>query len=282
MSAAVHTRPATAAEAVNALRILHDEAALMEAVAFGKDAIEPLRELLKEREPSGIYQPRCRAAKALGLIGAFGVLLEFLQHPRIVDDAIERAGEDAVINAAALALATKCDPAAYATLKKIAAERPCLMGVVAALGGYRSTDSIPELAAALAEDGTRPVAEAALIGIGEACVPALITVATSRPPEGELEYSISARKRRSALKVLNEIGVSPSAWQELRQLMSDRDKWISALACELALRSGTPQEQEESNERLRALRRTADVWLLMHIDAVLEQRATGNAGGELA
>jgi hypothetical protein len=270
MSAAAHSRPNTAAEAVKGLRILHDESALMNAVAFGNEAIRPLRELLNEREPSGIYQPRCRAAKALGMVGACDVLLDFLKHPRVVDNDIERAGEDAVINAAGMELATKCDPVAYATLKAIAAERPCLMGVVAALGAYRTADSIPELVAALAEDGTRPVAEAALVAIGEACVPALIAVATSPPPEGEVEYSTSARKRRSAVKVLAEIGVSSIAWGDLTNLMSDRDKWVSVLACELALKLGTPQQQEEAKGRLRALRRTADIWLLMHIDALLE------------
>jgi HEAT repeat protein len=265
----IQSHAEAAFHAVNRLRLLHDEEALLHAAGFGKDAIEPLRALLNEREPSGIYQPRCRAAAALGMIGAYDVLLDYLDHPLAIDNDIERAGEDAVINAAAHALGKACYPPAYSTLKRLAGARPCLMGVVEALGSYRRTDSIPDLVGALGEDGSRAVAEAELMAIGKPAVPALLQAALSGPPDGELEYSIQARKRRSAVKVLGAIGVGPPEWARLRPLMGDRDKWISALACGLALRIGTAAEQEEAFERLEALRRMADIWLLMHINDLL-------------
>jgi hypothetical protein len=269
VTAMIQSRAEAAFTAVSRLRLLHDEEALLNAVGFGREALEPLRALLNEREPSGIYQPRCRAATALGMIGAYEVLLDYLAHPRTLDNGIERAGEDAVINAAAQALGKACYPPAYSTLKRLAGERPCLMGVIEALGCYRRADSIPELVGALGEDGSRAVAEAGLLTIGKPAVAALFKAALSRPPDGELEYSIPARKRRSAVKLLGAIGIGPADWAQLRGLMADRDKWISALACGLALRIGTESEQEEAFERLEALRRTADIWLLMHINDLL-------------
>ena len=284
MTAMIQSRAEAAFKAVNGLRLLHDEGALLRAVGFGRDAIEPLRALLNEREPSGIYQPRCRAATALGMIGAHDVLLDFLDHPRTVDNVIERAGEDAAINAAAHALGKACYLPAYPTLKRLARERPCLMGAVEALGCYRRNESIPVLVNALNEDGTRVVAEAELLAMGKPAIAALLQAAISHPTEGELEYSIQTRKRRSAVKVLGGIGVGPTEWRRLRELMADRDKWVSALACGLALRVGSAAEQEEAYERLEALRRTADIWLLMHINDLQEDRPStaGNQGdGEI-
>jgi hypothetical protein len=266
----IQSRTEAAFQAVNGLRLLHDESALVHAVSFGADAVGPLRVLLNEREPSGIYQPRCRAATALGMIGAYDVLLDFLLSPRAIDNGIERAGEDAVINASAHELGKACYPPAYPALKRIAAERPCLMGAVEGLGCYRRADSIPVLVDALIEDGSRAVAEATLIALGRPAVPALVEAAMAHPPDGELEYSRSARKRRSALKVLGGIGVGEKEWARLRELMADRDKWISALACGLALGIGSAADQEEAYERLEALRRTADIWLLMRIKSLLE------------
>ena len=270
MTAMIQSRAEAALRAVNGLRLLHDEGALLHAVSFGADAVEPLRVFLNEREPSGIYQPRCRAATALGMIGAYDVLLDFLLSPHAMDNEIERAGEDAVINASAHELGKACYPPAYAALKRIAGERPCLMGAVEGLGCYRRADSIPVLVNALIEDGSRAVAEAELLAFGKPAITALVQAATAHPPEGELEYSRSARKRRSALKVLGGIGVGEEEWALLRELMADRDKWISALACGLALRAGSAADQEEGYERLEALRRTADIWLLMHIQGLLE------------
>ena len=53
----------------------------------------------------GSTQPRCLAVRALAALEAYDVLIEYLNAPREVADPVERVGEDAVINAAAYALA---------------------------------------------------------------------------------------------------------------------------------------------------------------------------------
>lgn len=263
------TLDATAMALMQRLRTLHDEEALGAVVAHRPLLTEPLRFMLFEREPSGIYQPRCRAATALGRIGAYDALLDFLDHPRAVDDPVERSGEDAVVNASAQAAARSGRDDVFQRLMRIASDKPHLIGVVEALGSYRRTESIPALVGALIEDGSRHAAEQALATIGDPAIPALVDAALAGPPAGALEYSIPGRKRRSALKVLTEIGIQKRTWKCLRPLMADTDKWISTFACELALSVGSWGEQEEALERLEAMRRTADIWLLFHIDDLL-------------
>jgi hypothetical protein len=50
-------------QAISKLRSLRDDGDLgvVEAIALGKAAIPALRDLLFHGEPSGIFQPRCRA-----------------------------------------------------------------------------------------------------------------------------------------------------------------------------------------------------------------------------
>lgn len=262
-----------ARELVNRLRRLHDgEAVLMEVVGKGTAVVPPLSMLLFEREPSGIYQPRCRAAKALGLIGAFDILAAFLHKRRQFADPVEQAGEDAVVNAAARALTRRKSDSDFELLRAIASEHPHLTGAVEALGAFCRADAVPELVAALGEDHSRLAAEAALAAIGGPAIPALVEAATRKPPAGELEYDRQVRHRRSALRVLGKIGVPATVWPELRALVDDTDGWVAALACEIALKDRALADQAAARRRLRVLRDTQDVWLRMHIEDLLEPR----------
>jgi hypothetical protein len=91
--------------AIDKLKSLHDgDRGVIEIAACGRRAIPALRALLFEREPSGLYRPRCQAVKALAALEAYDALIEYLNAPRETADPVERIGEDAVINAAARAL----------------------------------------------------------------------------------------------------------------------------------------------------------------------------------
>jgi hypothetical protein len=81
----------------------------LDVVACGSGALPALRRLLFTRDPSGLFQPRCRVVAALSalevrdvLVAALSalevrdVLADFLQAPRACADAVEAAGEDAV------------------------------------------------------------------------------------------------------------------------------------------------------------------------------------------
>jgi hypothetical protein len=225
---------------------------VVHVIACGEKAIPALRTMLFEREPSGLYQARCRAVEALAALGAHDVLIEFLEAKRTIADPIERVGEDAVINAAALALANSREQHVFEMLLRLA-QRPALTGVIGSLGALGRVEAIPALIDALEEDASRPTAEAALRKLGRPARAALLRAATARVPSGERESESSARRRRSALKLLAEIGVSRDAWRSLRPLMRDNDATIAALACKICF------------DRAAAAERTDAVWRLIDL-----------------
>jgi hypothetical protein len=77
------------------------------------------------------HQVRYRAVEALGLLGVFGVLEGFLRKPQ-AGDPVERLGDDAVISAAARAIARRKDENTFVLLCELAMRHP-LKGVITAL-----------------------------------------------------------------------------------------------------------------------------------------------------
>jgi hypothetical protein len=244
-------------QAFDKLKSPHDgDGAIPEVVSYGDQAIPFLRTLLFDREPSGLYQARVRAVDALTQLNAYGVLVDFLNTPREVSDPVERLGEDAAINAAARALAYRGDPRVFELLLRLA-RRPCLTGVIFALGTYRDAKSIPLLVEALAEDASRLTAETALKRIGAAARSALAeTVGTGQSSEQDSESRL--RQRRSALQLLADKGVSQKMWQTLRPLMYDADVRIAVTASEICLANGSAADKRDSVSRLIRLSAHAD------------------------
>ncbi len=249
---------------IERLKGLRDaDRAVIDLAALGAPAIPPLRRFLFQREPSGIYEPRCNAVAALASLRAEDALLEFLQCASVVDvaDPVERTGEDAVINAAARALRHRRDDAFFAALMKLAEQRP-LAGVIEALGDMGRDLAIPRLVEGLSSDFTRGVAGMALSKFGPKSRPILMAVALNPRPSEELETTTSLRTRWSALGVLSAIGVTLEEWSLLRPLMDARDARVAALACRLALATKQPLiDREEAIGRLIRLFKSAD-WLL--------------------
>jgi hypothetical protein len=233
---------------------------VMEVVACGNRAIPLLRALLFSREPSGLFQARVRAIDALARLDARDILVEYLGTPREIYDPVERLGEDAVINAAARALANQRDPRVLDLLLRLA-QRPCLTGVIYALGAFRATRAIPLLVEALAEDASRLTAEIALKKIGASARAALIEAAIRRSDEPSPELESRLRQRRSALRLLLEMGASRRVWQAVKSLKHDEDVQIAVLACELGLSSGSPTEKREAARCLVNLATKVD-WAL--------------------
>jgi HEAT repeat protein len=253
--------PQDVKRAINKLKSLHDgDLGVVEVIAFGSQAIPPLRELLFEREPSGLYQVRCRAVEALAALRAHDVLVEFLSAERTVTDPVERLGEDAVINAAALALAKSSSQRAFELLLRLG-NRPSLTGVIGALGAFDRVDAIPILIDALEDDASRRTAEAALKRLGRLARPALLRAANSHLPAIGRESTSSVRRRRSALELLLEIGVPRNLWPGLRHLMEDQDAPVTLLACKICLVRGTALQRRDAIHRL--------ISLLAHVDWML-------------
>lgn len=257
------------ARAVAKLASLHDgELGLVAAVACGPAAIPALRAVLFSREPSGIFEPRRRAVEALAALHAYDVLVEYLATPHEIVDPREATGEEAVINAAARALAEWPDGMVVPLLLSLT-YRPPLAGVVDALGKLRCAAAIPYFVKALDDDFTRPAAEAALRHLGPLAAPALLEAATLRLPSEEHESVSSQRRRASALGVLAERRLaSEGLGPALSSLTQDRDATVAALACGIVLADvGRP-------DRIAAVRRLIDLLPSVHwlLGAEIEDR----------
>jgi HEAT repeat protein len=257
-----------AAEVVDKLRSLEEgHRALVEVVACGSRAVPALHALLFEREPDGLFQPRCLAVAALAALKAHEVLIEYLSTLRARADPVEQVGDDAVINAAARALAEQRDERVFELLLSLAEAR-LRPGVVEALGAFRRIEALPYFIAALADDDSRPAAETALRNLGVAAAQALMTVATF-PAAEERESDSRLRQRRSALHLLAETGIEPQAWPVLRHLMVDRDLTLRLLACRLCLAAAPHIEKANAIRQLIASMDSADWLLLPEIEACL-------------
>jgi HEAT repeat protein len=253
--------PQSVAQAIEKLRSLHDgDLGVAEVVACGKAAIPALRALLFEREPSGLFQTRCRVVEVLSTLKAYGALIEYVSAERIATDPVERLGDDAVTNAAALALTKTRDERVFRLLLRLV-QRRSLPGVIGAVGAFDHVEAIPVLIAALEDDASRQTAEAALRRMARVARTDLIVSAKQQLPSPKNESESSLRRRRSALKLLAETEVGRRTWQDIRQLMQDKDPRISILACKICLANAPVTERRDAIERLIDLVSGAD-WML--------------------
>lgn len=259
---------------VERLRRLHDgEQALGDVVALGAAARAPLETLLVEREPSGIYQPRVLAARALGAIHAYDILLDFLHHPRFPSSPVEHAGEEAVVNGAAEVLALHRFEPAFETLREIVATRPHLIGVVHALATFEKTTAIPELLAALGDDGSRHAAEEGLLRIGPPARAALVGLIEQLSRDKSAAFETNVRHRHAMLQLLIQLGLPPGAWERLAPLMAAPDARVAAAACGIALLHGPHAARDKAARTLARLARRGDLRLRIEIEAILHQDA---------
>lgn len=202
------------------------------------------------------------------------MLIEYLSHERVASDPVERLGDDAVTNAAARALANLQEQQVFPLLMRLAG-RPCLTGVIYALGAFRRAEAIPLLIDALEDDASRHTAEAALKRAGPAARQALVACANRREPSLHHESESSLRRRRSALKLLAEVGAPRGAWRGVRPLTQDQDVRVSVLACKICLRHGTKAERTAAIRRLTSFLPAVD-WMLR---AEIEDYLVAHLGG---
>jgi len=256
-------------EAIAALRSFqHGDRGILDVIRCGAQAVPFLRTMLFERERSGLFQTRCRVVQALAALDAYDVLIEFLKTNRTIADPVERVGEDAVINAAALALANVREQRVFELLLRLA-QRSALTGVIGALGGLGRAEAIPVFLDALEEDASRHTAETALWKLGKKACPALLSTVDLKLPSGGRESESSARRRRSALKLFAETDGSRAAWRRIRHLMCDEDAKLAARACEIGLTRGSASERTDAVRRLIELLSQDDWVLREEIEAYL-------------
>ena len=249
--------------AIRQLCSLHEgDHGVLAVIACGREAVPRLQEVLLKSDPSGLFETRRRAVRALKVLGGDDVLASFLSAPLLAADPVQRLGDEAVVEAAARALAeARRDDASFRLLLRLGQELPYLAGVIEALGSFDRPEAAPTLVLALDEDAARSSAEAALLRLGRAALRFLVPTATSPYPSMDVESDGSRRKRRSALSLISRSGCPGHAWPRLRGLMDDKDARIAALACKLCLLHGAAKERMKAAGRVAELLADAD-WML--------------------
>jgi len=172
--------------------------------ACGESAVGPLRDYLLNGPPSHIFQPRQWAVQALARLGAWPVLLEYLELPKDIPDPVTRFGEEAVENTAARALAARQTEEVFRALLRLAGRR-LLPGVIEALGTFRRTETADLFIMARGDDLCRAAAEQSLRGLGAAALPALRAAARRVRRLRARETPTETLRRKSAARLLAEL-----------------------------------------------------------------------------
>lgn len=258
-------------------------------VACGKSAIEPLRRFLLVGRPSSIFIARQRAVHALAQLGAKDALLEYFLSDRPIQDPDVAHGEEAVRNTAARSLATWQTEDVYQALRRMLRRR--MTGVVEALGEFQRHEIVPELIAVLEDDFCQSFAEDALRKIGDLAHRALIDAARTPHLGGGHERPASARRRRSALHLLESSRLEADDLRLLAVLLYDEDREIRARARAIALLIGDEADKRLSAQRLIEglpvadwlLQGEIEAWLREHLDVAVPainreiERRSGNS-----
>lgn len=246
-------------------------AAVAKLIACGHSAIEPLRQFLLSGEPRVLYHTRRWAVEALAGLGAKDILLEYLKQERDIPDPAVRFGEEAVKSAAAQKLTQWPSKEVIQVLIGIAQER-CLPGALEALGELKRPEAIPLLVKALKDDVCRPTAENALRKIGPPAEPALIQAAIAPYPNRESEDPSSLLRRRSAVGLLAEIGITKSRWKLLRPLLDEVDGEILSAAFRIVGGLVGAKDRTKACRRLIEFLRNADWYTKGEIENALIDR----------
>ncbi|MHB1957097.1 MAG: HEAT repeat domain-containing protein [Sulfobacillus sp.] len=203
---------------VSALDSLGDgELAVDLLVACGERAIAPLEELLLRGAARTIALPRCRAARALGALGAYRTLLAYFQQSNLPSDPVVLFAEDAVRSAVAHELLRWQSEEVFQTLLRAATQRVTI-GMVEALGEFRSDEAIPLLFKTLEDDLCRNAAMDALRKTSKRTVDYAI-LSIREKTDVSLIGLAASRRRRATAELLDTLGISREEWQEVRDLL---------------------------------------------------------------
>jgi HEAT repeat protein len=253
---------------VTQLDSLHDgDAVVGKLIACGPAAIEPLRQFLMRGRPSGTYQPRRWAVEALAALGAKEVLMDYLRSPKEIPDPVARFGEEAVESAAARELAAWKSEDVFDLLAELAQKR-MLVGIVEALGEFGRLDSIPYFDRALEDDICRDAAEKAFRKIGQPAKIHLLESAVTPLRNRMEETPSSIRRRRSALRLLNEMELGNEDWKTIQTNLDDTDAEIVVLAAIIGTRAAG-QDRAKMSRRLREVLSSAPWYLREEIESCL-------------
>jgi len=229
-------------------------------VGCGERAIAPLRSFLMNGRPRGIYQPRQLAVETLAELGATDVLLEYLENPVPIKDAVVRMGEDAVRSTAARELGRWPREEVFRCLMRFGSNH-LLPGVIETLGKFRRLDTLPYFLWALGDGVCRSYAEDAIRALGEAARPVLVEAVNAPEPSADEENASSIQRRRRILRILADLKITANEWGRLRNLLAANDPDMAITTCRIALDFAPEPDKWTAVHRLIEMLPHAD-WFL--------------------
>ena len=251
---------------VSALDSLGDgELAVDLLVACGERAIAPLEDLLLRGAARTIALPRCRAARALGALGAYKTLLAYFEKCNLPGDPVVLFAEDAVRSTVAHELLQWQSEEVFQTLLRAATQR-ITIGMIEALGEFQSDETIPLLFKTLEDDLCRNAAMDALRKTPKQTVDYAI-LSLREKTEVSLMGAAASRRRRATAALLRTLGISREEWQEMRGfLLEDEDAGTVVNAAAAGFRVASP---EDFPRMIQALFRVADKLNCLQEDEVI-------------
>jgi HEAT repeat protein len=239
-------------------------------IGCGARAIPPLRSILLQGRPRGIYQPRQLAVETLGQLGAKDALLAYLSNPSAIEDPVVRLGEDAVRSAAARELARWQTDDVFECLMRTGPDH-LLPGIVEALGSFRRTEAMPYVLGALGDGVCRSSAEEAIRGLGVAARPFLMDAAGARNALGDEESPSSLQRRRWVLQILADLKVSEHDWSRLRESLEEDDPEIVITTARIGLEVAPMPDRCRVVRRLIEMLPRGDWFLRIEVSAALAE-----------
>lgn len=218
------------------------ESAATMLVSSGVRVIPLVAEFLIRGRPVSVPEPRRRAVRVLADLGAVDDLIRYLEWDKRIADPVLRFSEESVESLAAELLARWPTQRVFDVLLRLGQHRK-LIGLCSAFAQLRRPESIPVLIQNL-RDGVcgRPAAEA-LKQMGRVVVPELLAAAITPEMNGETELPASLQKRRLAVRILGQVGLSEDDWNAIRSLSHDDDTEIAARACIAGIPLATEAER---------------------------------------
>lgn len=216
------------------------ERAIDELVAYGQEAVPYVAAYLLNGTPKSVAVSRCRAARALGELGAYSTLAAYFQQYRRPEDSVLAFAEDAVRSAAAQELLHWQSSEAFQVLLAATKQR-ATAGLVLALGEYRRSESVPVLFEILEDDICREQAVASLLKTPDAArVYAILTIRGVTLTD--ISSVSSTRRRRATFQVLKQTGIAPDDWPDVRGFLWDADPDVVIAAAQLGFSAADRSE----------------------------------------
>ena len=201
--------------------LVDGEGAMEQLIAIGSRAVPFLEHFLLASPPRSIYPPRCRAVRALGALGAYPSLINYLQRYVRPHDSAVLFAEDAVRSAVGRELMRYESSSTFQVLRDAVKQR-ATGGLIQALSQYHWPESVPLLFELLEDDLCREDAMEGLRLVPEAAKAYAVLLLRGSTPQA-IEGPTASRRRRTTLQLLVEFGIRMNEWSDLRMFLEDDD-----------------------------------------------------------